>query len=134
MLLHVRRATLLSSYKMTGRMSISASCHPLAKRRDLIHCKISPAEPTASGALFAYVVQPLCLGRIFVNGEISDGGGELKDYVAPGAILFGAQELGAAANVASQILHRSVGEEAGQDVFNRLEISRREVSIEQEQN
>ena len=82
-------------------MPISARRHPFAKRRDLIHCEVSPAEPTASGARLAYVIQPLCLWRLLVDGEVCDGGGQLENYIAPGPMLVGAEELGAAADVAN---------------------------------
>ena len=93
-------------------MSIPTRRHPLAQRRDLVHCEISPAEATASGALFADVVQPLCLWCVFVDGEVCDRGGHLEDDVTAGAVLLEAEELGAAADVANQILYRSFGEKA----------------------
>lgn len=114
-------------------MSISARRHPYAKRRDLIHCEVAPAKATASGARLAYVIQPLCLWCVLVDGEVCDGGGQLEKYIAPGAILLGAEILGATADVANSILYRSIREKTRQDVFNGLEIVRRDILIEQEE-
>ena len=114
-------------------LSLSARCHPHAQRRDLIHGEISPAEPAAPGALLAHVVQPFGLEGVLVDGEVGDGGGQLEHNVAPGAVLLVAEELGAAADVTGQVLHRSIGEQAGQDVFDRLEVVGREVLVEEEE-